>query len=559
MSGLSNQPREPSGRSSPTPADARLHGMASRTPQADEAAGGPTIGRLLRVARRNMLVLILCATALPVAAFVLSERQQRQYTATASLLFRDPEVDRAIFGEPTLGTSQDPERASATNLKLARLDVVASRTASTLRESGVSAADVKRQVDVTPNGTSDLVNIAATDPDPRFAANLATTFALEFIRYRRDADRAKVSEARQLVQRRLDSLPPEEAESGAARELQTRAEQLDIVSSLQTGNAELAEPAAVPSSPSSPQVKRNVALAIVLGLMLGAGLVVLREQLDRRLRDEEDVVEVFGLPVLASVPESSALRQRVRDRSRYSPETEAFLMLRANLRYFNVDRRMGSILVTSPAARDGKTTVAWNLAVAEARSGESVLLVEADLRRPSLTRFLGVQPTGGLSEALTGIIDVEWALAEVDGVDVLFAGAVPPNPASLIESEAMSELLRRAPQEYDRVIIDTPPMARVADAIPLMSAVGGVVVVVRLGHTEREEARRLRSQLAHIDAPVLGLAINSAPSVTDYYASPLRPSPAPQQDRNAASENGRPQVAPGSPETTERSTSSGTS
>jgi Mrp family chromosome partitioning ATPase len=115
-------------------------------------------------------------------------------------------------------------------------------------------------------------------------------------------------------------------------------------------------------------------------------------------------------------------------------------------------------------------------------------------------------------------------------------------------------------QEYDRVIIDTPPMARVADAIPLMGEVSGVVVVVRLGHTERQEARRLRSQLAHIDAPVLGVAINGATLVTDYYAPSLRPAPEPsgaaaEEQRSPASENGRPQVGSEPPETTEPSSS----
>jgi tyrosine-protein kinase len=480
----------------------------------------PTARRVLRVARRHIAVLLTCVIVMPIAAYAFSSAQQTEYTAEASLLFRDPQVDQTIFGETSIGTSGDPQRAAATNLKLARLEVVAQRTAEALPKDQLTTSAVQSAINVAPDGTSDLVSIKATDPDPQRAARIANAFAAQFIRYRRDADRAKVKEAKLLVQQRLNALPADQADSTAARELQRRSQELDIVESLQTGNAELAQSATVPTVPSAPRTKRNVVLGLLLGLLLGAGLVALREQLDRRLKDEDDVKDVFDLPVLVNVPSAlghGSRRVSVPAHEAESMQAEAFLMLRANLRDFDFDRELKTIALTSTGARDGKTTVAWSLALAEAGAGERVLLIEADLRRPTLAAGLGVRPMTGLSQVLAGASTFDEAVQRVSGVDVIFAGATPPNPASLLESRAMAELLLAAEHRYQRVILDTPPAGIVADAIPVMNRVSGVVVAVRLNHTEREHARQLAGLLGRFNLPVLGIALIGSDQPRDRY------------------------------------------
>ena len=176
-------------------------------------------------------------------------------------------------------------------------------------------------------------------------------------------------------------------------------------------------------------------------------------------------------------------------------------MLRTNLRYFNVDEELNSILVMSAAPEDGKTSIAWNLARAEARAGKRVLCIEADLRRPTLATRLDVAADGGLSLILAGVMDPGEALTTVSGADVITAGPLPPNPAELIESQRMRKLIQWGEEHYDRVIIDTPPAAVVADAIPLVPMVSGVVIVVRLGHSHRDAVERLRTQLATSTRP----------------------------------------------------------
>jgi receptor protein-tyrosine kinase len=320
----------------------------------------------------------------------------------------------------------------------------------------------------------------------------------------------------------LARLSPAEAGGARGQALSRGAEKLGILASLQTGNAELVQPAGLPTSPSSPQPKRNAILGAVLGLLLGIGLAFLLERLNRRLRDPEEAQEAFELPVLGTVPESKAIMASNEGAVAAElpfVENEAFRMLRASLRYFNVDRDMRSVLVTSHGAEVGKSTVAWNLARVAASSAK-VAIVETDLRNPSLANQHGLRAGPGLAELLTHQVELDEAIQAkpiaVGGngkgaeraLDVIVAGANPPNPAELIESQTMSEVLAALGERYELVVIDTAPVGVVSDAFPLMGQVGGVLVVARMDKSTRDSAEALREQLARLDAPVLGLVAN---------------------------------------------------
>jgi uncharacterized protein involved in exopolysaccharide biosynthesis len=350
-------------------------------PQDSSSSGGLRSGlsfdRVARVVRRNLGLVLACVVLVPAAALVASLLAEPRYTATASLLFRNDSLQRGLFGDASSGSQEDPERVATTNVKLTSLRVVASRTAAALGRPGLTGKQVAQKVKLEPDGVSDLLSIRAIDRDPRFAARLANTFGAQYIRFRSEADRTTLADAQRLVQRRLDTLPPDQLASGQGRELLARARQLELLTSLQTGNAQLVQRAAVPDSPSSPKPLRNVAFGLFLGLLLATALTLLREQLDRRMRDPEEVAEVFGLPVLASIPTSPSLDTRNRKPTRPTNsaahlETEAFVMLRTNLNYFNVDDELRSILIASSVPEDGKTTIAWNLARAEARTHKNL-------------------------------------------------------------------------------------------------------------------------------------------------------------------------------------------
>jgi capsular exopolysaccharide synthesis family protein len=194
-------------------------------------------------------------------------------------------------------------------------------------------------------------------------------------------------------------------------------------------------------------------------------------------------------------------------------------MLRAHLRYFNIDRDVRTVLVTSAAPGEGKSTVAYNLADAAASMGTKTLLIEADLRRPSLGH--GRAPGRGLGDVLIGACDASTAIQSVavangrNGsahearLDVLLADGAPPNPAELLESVAMQELLEWSSSQYELVVIDTPPLTVVSDAIPLLRKVDGVLVVSRFGSSTLNAAERLRERLASLGAPTLGVVGNA--------------------------------------------------
>jgi capsular exopolysaccharide synthesis family protein len=487
-------------------------------PASDTHHERPAFERALAIARRHFLLLVICLVTVPAVALIYSLLQTKEYTASASLLFGTQSLEAKLFG---FESNEDPQRVAATNIKLVSSDAVSVRTAKALDLPGLTAADVHDAVSVTPEGESELIAIEATDTDPELAARIANEFAGQYIDLSRDEAKAKIEATKAPIEIQLEEIPAADREGTSASVLERKIRQLDALKAIQTGKAELVQPAIEPTTPSSPKTTRNVALGILLGILLGIALALGREQFDRRLHDLEEVEEILRLPVLGTIPRSRAILDRGAgaELAPTGAEGEAFRMLRASLHYFNVDRTVNSILVTSAAAQDGKTTVAWNLAQSEARAGTKVLFIEADLRRPTLAKALGLGDHDGLSLVLAGISEPKGAVRNTHGVDVLTAGPLPPNPAELIESKRMDELLKWAEGEYERVIVDTPPSAVVADAVPLFSHVGGVAVVVRLQKSPREPIEHLKDQLTNTGAPVLGIIVNGveAPTNTTYY------------------------------------------
>lgn len=488
-----------------------------------KSSSGGGLNDLLGVLRRRFLVIAGCVVLVAGAALVFSLAQTKQYSATASLLFRDPGFDQRLFGSQAFNAT-DPAREAATNLNLVSLDAVADLTAEDMAAADLSGDEVSEMIAVETQGASDVVSITATDPDPEFAATVANAFAESYVDFRREADRNKVTEAIDLVQAELDALDADARDSDEGQTLQKQVGRLQALSALQTGNAEIVQAAEAPSSPSIPKTGRNVSVGIVLGLLLGIGTALLMERFDRRLRTAADLEDVFDLPLLASIPESDALLSGA-DPTMVTVglpqvEAEAFRMLRTRLRYFNVDRQIKVVLTTSAAPDDGKSTTSWNLAAIAADTGSSAILVEADFRRPTAARRHRIAPAPGLAELLTHQTDIRTAIQQIpvravsaagspgSTLDVITSGSPPPSPAELLGSTEMKNLLFTLSQEYDLVVVDAPPILAIADPIPLVPMVDGVIVVARLNKTTSDQAENLRQQLGNLGAPVLGVVAN---------------------------------------------------
>lgn len=425
--------------------------------------------------RRRIWVVLICLGVAIVGSLFLTLRQEKEYSATSALLLRP-------------SAAVEPQRSVETSLQLLSLPAIAYKTAENFPE--LSGEEVTAAIASSQQGESDIIRITATINDPDLAAELANSFAEEFIAFREGASREK----------------------------------------LQTSAVEIVERAKAEDTPVSPKPTRSVVFGALIGLALGIGLALLLEQLDRRVKRQDDLPDVTGLPLITVVPKRKAFdRDHLGDGSLSPAEAEIFLMLRANLRYFNVRKDIRSVLVTSAGPGEGKTLISLGLALGAAMSGERVLLIEADMRDPSLGPALGIRsrlglstsladPNSNLADAVT-TVDAR-AIAETAGtakLDVLASGPIPPNPTELIESQRMKDLLAQAEGEYDFVVVDTPPIMLVADAIPLVSTVSGVLAVSGLGVSTRTSATDLAEQLERMEAPTLGMVANFATQTGRSY------------------------------------------
>lgn len=483
--------------------------------------------RALGVLRRRAPWILLCVVLAAGAAFAYSTQQTKQYTATASLVFSDNQLNQQIAGlQPT--ASSDSQIQQATNVELVRLGNTSARTADILG-GGLTEEDVEKSLDITAVGTTNVVDVSATSSPAQRAAAIANTYSEQFVRAQRITNQRALRSALAVVNRRLEEMSPEERSSPGGLDLQDRAQSLAILAKARPG-VHVAQAATVPTEPSSPDVARNVVVGAALGLLIGLACAFLLERFDRRIREPKDLEAIYGAPLIGIVPQSDAIGRSMR----LSPgpggdvlppsDAEAFRMIRAHLHHLNVDRDLRTLLVVSAAPGEGKTTVARHLAEADAvmRRG-APLLIEADLRAPALATQLAMASGLGLSDVLSRGVPLSYAVQSLDVgpgsdpgsgpdrqyLDVLAAGPMqPPNPGQLLASGGMRSVLEEARRTHPFIVIDAPPLAAVSDAFPLLNLVDGVVVVGRIGHSHRDVAKQLSEALRKVDAPVLGVIAN---------------------------------------------------
>jgi capsular exopolysaccharide synthesis family protein len=450
---------------------------------------------------------------IPIAAFVFSSRETERYTASASVLFSDKDTI----------ASAEPDREAATNVELLSLDEIQQGIDERVGEGG--RAD---DVDISEDGTANVLKITATDPSPERAARTANAYGAAYIAFRRDAARAEISNEQRFARNELERLGNSRREQQRARELSRQLRRLEFDRTRERGGARMVQLATPPGSPSSPRPVRNAVIGGIVALFLALLTALLFERLDPRMVTPNEVGATLGRPILGLIHKSRSLARMPLHNAPAPADVDDFLALRAHLRYLGADGGVRSVLVTSSSEGDGKTTIAWNLARAAAGRETRVLFVEGDLRHPTLARSLGLDADRNLVGVLDGnaaLRDVMQDVAVSSGengrlapriITVALAGEAPARSTDALAWERLGAALREAERDFDLIVIDTAPILLVPDAIPLLSKVGGVVVIGRLRRTPRAALARLRDQLDNVGAPTLGAVVNAVGKDAGY-------------------------------------------
>lgn len=364
----------------------------------------------------------------------------------------------------------------------------------------------------SPLNTS-LINVAVTDENPAMAAATADAIAKEFKTVIADLE------------------TPSDGGASAVK--------ISIV-----------RDAVSPEGPSSPNLKLNLALGVLVGLAVGVGVAVLRAVLDTRVRSDADVARVTDTSVIGVIPDDPDAPQHplIVQSSPHSQRSEAFRRLRTNLQFLDIADRPQSIVITSSLPGEGKSTTSINVAITLADAGTRVALIDADLRRPSVAKYMGLEGKVGLTTVLIGRASVEDVIQPWGNgyLHVLPAGQVPPNPSELLGSLAMANLLDKLTSQYDVVIIDTAPLLPVTDAAILSKLTGGALLVVGADKLHRNQLAESVGALETVGARILGIVVNRQKrKQSDQYAYyDYSPTPATSADSGRGGRRKRKNAAP---------------
>jgi Mrp family chromosome partitioning ATPase len=499
---------------------------------------------------RHRRIVIAAAVLTPILALLLSLWQKPLYEAAANVLLSRQNLATSLTGtaDPTLYLQA--ERLAQTQADLARMPDVAERAVSAVPDSGITAERLLGNSDVSARQNADILEFRVRAGNKRLAAQLATEYARQFTLFRRELDTAALERAREEVEAEIGELEASGQQTTPLyTSLRDKEQQLQTMEALQTSNAFVVREA-TDAVQVQPRFLRNAVLGAAVGLALGVVLAFLAHAFDTRVRSAEEIGVQLGLPLLARIPDAPKLRGENQLAMAHDPgglQAEAFRMLRTNLEFVNLERGARVIMVTSAVQSEGKSTTIANLALALARSGRRVILVDLDLRRPILDRLFGLQGRPGVTDVALGHETLDRAIAwlglsrktrlkgagngdgngnddgngngntHVDAVlGVLPAGPLPPDVGEFAGSNTLARIIAGVSQRADVVLIDAPPLLNVGDGLALSARVDALLVVTRLKVVRQGMLGELRRLLDTSRTPALGFVVTDAAEEEGY-------------------------------------------
>jgi capsular exopolysaccharide synthesis family protein len=408
-----------------------------------------------------------------IAATAVSLLVTPQYTSHTRLFVS---TTGSTSTSDVLTGSQFSQQRVASYVRLLTGEDLAARVIADL-ELDMTPEEFAEQVTASAVPETVLLDVTVTDPSPQRARDIAEGTSAEFIRLIRGLETPRGSGTSPVTVTVVDT-------------------------------------AKLPARPSEPQVLRNIVLGLAVGLLAGGGAAVVAARLDRSVKDGDEASALVGAPLVGTIQRDQALnRTHTTDRRGDSRTAEDYRQLRNNLRFLEVDDPPRVIMVSSAVPAEGKTTLVINLALALAEAGQRVIVVEADLRRPKVTSYLGMVGGVGLTNVLTGTAYLEEVLQQhgMDGLTVLAAGPTPPNPGELLASSHMRAVVEKLRGRFDVVLVDAPPLLPVADASGLAPHTDGVLLSVRYGSTHRDQLRQAATTVERAGGRTLGAVLNIVP------------------------------------------------
>ena len=503
----------------------------------------------LGMINRQKWIVVLAVIVVPLIALAVSSSQQRLYQASVTVLVNEQNPTAAALNLPAAAASP-PDRYAATQAALARAAIVAQMTVKAAKVPGRRAGELLANSSVNVNPNADLLVFSVSDPVPAAARKLAFAYATQFKAYRHRLDTQSLTVALADVRRRLNAVA---ATGGLTSPLyRTLTDSYRNLQSLQTlqaaGPSTLVVGPAGAVSQVQPKTSRNLILGLLVGLALGIGLAFLREALDTRVHSAEEMQARLGLPLLGHLPKPDRRPGDVDRRTARAepagpgppqpeqlatlseptgPGAEAFRILKANLDIRLVWQDVKSIIVTSTAQGEGKSTTAANLAVTVARSGRHVILVDLDLRHPSIARFFDLGDRPGLTSVAEGVLDLDDALSAVEvrpsssgtssgELEILTLGPPPSDPGEFLSSSFVPDTLAALAARCDLLLIDTPPLLAVSDAMTIATRTDALILVAEVNQVRRATLAETRRVLETCPAFTLGFIATGSNSGGRY-------------------------------------------
>jgi len=494
---------------------------------ASEFGSDPTLRTYAQLVRRRKWWVIAFALIGLAVSLAISFTEAKQYASSAQVLVQPSTQANA------LGAAEQP--VTPTDVQTMLQLVNSATVTDTVRKELGSAPSIAASEVAQTN----VISITAISTVPARAATIANAYAKAFVTDQRAAAINNLTSAETQLRSQIKSISKQVKQlhsvAGTASEqaalvnqqavLSEQLTQMQVNTAGETGGLTLVTPAVAPSSPSSPKPTENGLLGLVAGLILGLGASFLRESLDDAVATKETAEEYGGATVLAAVPMVNSWKKRdkalvVSLARPMSPAAEAYRSLRTSLQFARQESDLHTILVTSPAAAEGKTSTLSNLGAMFAQAGMRVVLVSCDLRKPRLGEFFGLDERQGLTTAILGEQPVEDLLQPVPGDDNLWllgSGQMPPNPAELLNGRRIQQVFKTLSAMFDLVLIDSPPVLPVTDAVVLAKDADATLLIVAANQTSRGDLQRAAEKLAQVNARVVGIVLNETSRQSGGY------------------------------------------